>query len=232
MIKLLIADDHIIFREGLKLILTERKEDILVVGEAYSGKQLIETLNSKDVDIILMDILMPEIDGLEATRYIKKHFPHIKVLVLSMIEQETYVAEAIKAGASGYLFKNTNQEELIYAIQTLTRGEQYFTPQITLKLLNTRNYAQTDADSATSPDSANEDTTHPFSKRELEVLQLIAKGYTNAAIADQLYISKRTVESHRQRLLELTASKNTASLIMYAYRHHLLDEKKIIDAGS
>jgi DNA-binding NarL/FixJ family response regulator len=228
MIKIIIADDHKLIRDGLKAMLSEREKDIQVVGEAHSGNELVGMLTGSEAELVLMDINMPEMDGLEATKYIKEHFPHIKVLVLSMVEQETYVSEAIRAGALGYILKTTDQEELIHAIITVARGEQYISTQIAMKLLQNRNPLP----AAPKFSSAAEETAALISKREMEVLQLIAQGFTNTEIADQLFTSKRTIESHRQSLLEKTGSKNTASLIVYASRNHLIDEGKPSGAGS
>jgi DNA-binding NarL/FixJ family response regulator len=227
MIKLIIADDHKLIRDGLKAILTDRQEEVQVVGEAASGNELIAMLAHIPAEMVLMDIQMPEMDGLQATQYIKEHFPHIQVLVLSMMEQERYVAEAIKAGALGYILKTTDAEELFHAIQTVARGEQYISTQIAMKLLNNLKAPQAGKVSAAALDPSN-----AISKREREVLQLIARGYTNQQIADMTFTSKRTVESHRQSLLEKTGSKNTASLIVFASKHHLLDEGKEASAGS
>lgn len=239
MIKLIIADDHKLIRDGLKAMLEESEESIQVAGEAASGKQLIEMLTDSEVNMVLMDINMPETNGLEATQYITEHFPHIKVLVLSMMEQEKYVDEAMKAGAQGYILKTTDQQELVHAIRTVARGEQYISTQITLKMLKnlhapqskTVSAAAITAQGAASAASTAEGNATGLSKREMEVLALVAQGYTNAEIADLLFTSKRTVESHRQNLLEKTGSKNTASLIVYASRHHLLNESTGSSAG-
>jgi DNA-binding NarL/FixJ family response regulator len=216
MIKLIIADDHKLIRDGLRAMLEEAKAGIMVTGEAASGKELIKMLADSDAEIVLMDINMPEMNGLEATQYLKEHFPHIKVLILSMMEQEKYVTEALKAGASGYLLKTTGQTDLIHAIQTVIRGEQYISTQIAMNLLKHMPSAPPILGEASSG------TCQDLSKRELEVLHYIAEGYTNQQIGDILFTSKRTVEAHRQNLLEKTGCKNTAALIVYAARHHLL----------
>jgi DNA-binding NarL/FixJ family response regulator len=222
MIKLIIADDHKLVRDGLKAMLAE-KEEVQVVGEASSGNELIATLTGSQAQVVLMDINMPEMNGLQATQHLKEHFPHVKVLVLSMMEQKKYVAEAIKAGAVGYLLKTTDSEELFHAIQLVARGEQYISTQITMNMLRNMHFPQ---EEQAAISSFFDEDTRAISKRELEVLQLIAQGYTNQEIADQLFTSKRTIESHRQSLLEKTGSKNTATLIRYASRHHLIGESR------
>lgn len=233
MIKLIIADDHKLIRDGLKAMLSEREDLVQIVGEAASGNDLLAILPNSEAQVVLMDINMPEMDGLLATNYMKQHFPHIKVLILSMVEQEKYVAEALKADAQGYILKTTGSDELLHAIETVARGEQYISTQIALKLLNHQNSQSSPPQSTAWKDSfTDKGEASALSKRELEVLQLIAQGYTNAEIADQLFTSKRTIESHRQSLLEKTGSKNTATLIMYAYKHHLIDVGKESGAGS
>jgi DNA-binding NarL/FixJ family response regulator len=229
MIKLIITDDHKLIRDGLKAMLSDGEENIQVVGEASSGRELINMLPGSEADVVLMDMSMPEMSGLEATGYIAEHFAHLKVLVLSMMEQEKYVAEAIKAGALGYILKTADQEELIHAIQTVARGEQYVSTQIAIQMLKTLTDANTLSASAVAGPRID---SIDLSKREMEVLQLIAQGYTNQQIADITFTSKRTLESHRQNLLDKTGCKNTASLIMYASKHHLLDEGKPSGAGN
>jgi DNA-binding NarL/FixJ family response regulator len=231
MIKIILADDHKLIREGLKAMLEESKKDIQVVGEACSGKEVIAMLTGSEAQVVLMDINMPEMDGLEAAGYIKEHFPHIKVLILSMIDQEKFVVESIKAGALGYILKTTGQSELTHAIQTVARGEQYIGTQIAMKLLSNLHSPQ-GAPTYEPAYTHSAEVGNHISKREMEVLQLIAQGYTNQQMADLLFTSKRTVESHRQSLLEKTNSKNTASLIVYASRHQLLAENKSAGAGS
>lgn len=228
MIKLILADDHKLVRDGLKAVLEESNEDIRVVGEASSGRELIDILAGSEAEMVLMDMNMPEMDGLEASKYIQEHFPHIKVLVLSMMEQGTYVAEAIKAGVLGYVLKTTDKEELIHAIVNVARGEQYISTQIAMKLLHTLGQPGT---SAAAKVSSVPGAYGDISKREMEVLLLIAEGFTNAEIADKLFTSRRTVESHRQSLLEKTGSKNTASLIVFASKHHLLGENDSAGSG-
>jgi DNA-binding NarL/FixJ family response regulator len=231
MIKIILADDHKLVREGLKAMLQAPGEELEVVGEACSGKELIAMLTVREVDVVLMDMDMPQMDGLEATGLIKEHFPHIKVLILSMMDQEKFVVESMKAGALGYVLKTTDQTELMYAIRTVARGEQYISTEIAMKLLTNLQSPQGAPTQEAASTHLAEALDH-ISKREMEVLQLIAQGYTNQEMADLLFTSKRTIESHRQKLLDKTGSCNTASLIVYASRHHLLNENKTAGAGS
>lgn len=206
MIKLIIADDHKLIRDGLKALLVDSEEDIQIMGEAASGKEVIDMLTEDQADVILMDINMPEMNGMEATQYITAHFPRIKVLVLSMMDGEKYVAEAMRLGAQGYIFKTTDQDELVHAIKTVAHGEQYISTQIAMKMLSNLQVPHANpvpaAEVVTSAATTASEIPREISKRELEVLQLIGEGYTNAEIADMLFTSKRTVETHRQNLLE------------------------------
>ncbi len=237
MIHVLLADDHTIIRDGLKTMLELSGKFIQVTGEASNGKDLLELLSSTSsvkADLVLMDINMPEMDGLTATRHIKQKFPHIKVIILSMMEEEHFITEAFQAGATGYLLKSVGYAELTRAIEVVVEGGQYISAQITLNLLakppvpssETANVKEPQAvmpsEEAVSPAAVSMDIH--LTRREIEVLKLIAQGYTNAQIADQLFTSKRTVENHRQSLLVKTGSKNTALLIRYALTHRLIDE--------
>ena len=217
MIKVAIADDHPLVREGLKIMLNNSPEaGISLVNEVDSGTGMIQLLNEVEVDVVLMDISMPEIDGLQATRQIKQQYPLVKVLILSMLEDERFIAEAMQAGAAGYLTKTVNRKELVRAIQITAGGEVYFGTHISLKLLGKMPIEESKMLMPEAKSKSN------LTKRELEVLGLIAQGYTTTQMADKLFTSKRTIESHRQHLLEKTNSKNTAALMAYAATHHLL----------
>jgi len=235
MINVLVVDDHTIVRDGLKAMLQLSDKHIQVIGEAGTGRALIDLLNTTVEtgnplpDVVLMDINMPEMDGLAATRHLRKHFPQIKVIILSMMEDEQFITEAFQAGAAGYLLKSVGYPELTHALEVVTEGGQYITAQITLNLLGKKPGHSALSKTATEPGThlppsvSVASTKVHLTRREIEVLRLIAQGYTNAEIADQLFTSKRTVENHRQSLLEKTGSKNTALLIRYALTHHLLD---------
>lgn len=225
MIKVAIADDHPLVREGLKTMLNNSPEaGISLVNEVDSGIALVQLLNEVEVDVVLMDISMPELDGIQATRQIKQQHPLVKVLILSMLEDERFVAEAMQAGAAGYLTKMVSRKELVRAIQITAGGELYIGTHISLKLLG-----KTPLQATTVPvfeenpgKNPEENPEKNLTKRELEVLSLIAQGYTTTQMADKLFTSKRTIESHRQHLLEKTNSKNTAALMAYAATHYLL----------
>lgn len=213
MIKVIITDDHKIVRDGIKSILADVKE-LEIVAEAGNGQELIQLLTHLSADVILMDLNMPYMDGLETTQYVKERFPTIQVLALSMQDQESYVRQILNAGASGYIPKSSNKEELIFAIKTVAAGNKFLCTELAYKLLETTQTPPV----PTLPGIAMEN----LSKCELNVLKLIAEGFTNAEIADKLFNSKRTIESHRQSLLLKTHCKNTAALVKYALVNNLI----------
>jgi DNA-binding NarL/FixJ family response regulator len=217
MVNIILADDHKIIRDGIKAFLRDDSE-IKVVGEASNGNELLQTLNEVKPDVVLMDINMPEMDGFEATKAIKAQFPDVKVLILSMLDHEKYVQKMMDAGAMGYTLKNTGKDELLYAIKMVAEGNKFICTDVALSFLNKLQH------------NAPAIVTQPFGKkasdlsaREIEVLKLIAEGMTNAEIADKLFTSKRTIESHRQNIIEKTQVKNTAALIKYALTHGIID---------
>ncbi|PKV62822.1 response regulator [Pontibacter ramchanderi] len=217
MINLIITDDHKIVRDGLKALLQDHSA-VRVVGEAASGSELLELLPQVEADIVLMDISMPGMDGFDTAAHIFKHYPELKVVVLSMLSHEKYVSRMMELGASGYILKNAGKDELHCALQLIAQGCRYISPDVTLELL--RKVKQFPSEMP-SP-SGNGEEHRELSKRELEVLSLIGEGYTNAEIADRLFTSKRTVETHRQNLLDKTKARNTAALVKYALQRGLI----------
>jgi DNA-binding NarL/FixJ family response regulator len=186
---------------------------IEIVAEASSGAELVTLLKNTSVDVVLMDIKMPGMDGFDATRHIVEYFNSVKILALSMFESENYVNKMLELGAKGYILKNISKEELVHAIQMIHQGNHYISAEISLNLLR-KSYSAEASPSAKQPDDHSEIVE--LSKRELEVLKLITEGLTNAEIAEKLFTSKRTIDSHRQRIIEKTQAKNTASLVRYA----------------
>ena len=212
-IRILIADDHGVMRGGLRALL-EDEPGIEVVGEASSGKEVIALTEELRPDIVLMDIGMPGVDGIAATRRIKNTFADIQVLVLSVYEDESLLREAIKVGAAGYIIKRAAEEELISAIKAVSRGDMYIHPAITRLLFSQH------------PQSSHseESSLESLSPRELEELGYLARGYTNRQIAETLYISIRTVESHRANIMGKLGIKNRIELVEYAKKYGLMDQ--------
>jgi DNA-binding NarL/FixJ family response regulator len=210
MIRILIADDHQMFIDGLRSLL-EGSDEICVVGEAANGQHVVELCEHEKVDIVIMDINMPVMDGIQATRELIKKHPGIKILGLSMYNDREYISDILKAGARGYILKNTGKETLLNAIQTLQSGGNFLGDEVSKTLLNTfmKNPGLGQA-------------VEKISGREKEVLECIATGLTTYEIADQLFISKNTVESHRKNLLYKLKARNTAELVNNAYKQRLI----------
>ena len=208
MIKVLLAEDHKILREGIAAMLKE-EENLIIVGEAENGKQAIEKLHEQQVDVLLLDINMPEMDGIEVTKYVRENFADTKVLVLSMLEHEHYVTHMFEAGAMGYLLKSTGKDELLAAIAKVAEGEPYICHKISLNLVKRPQMTIFKGPGGKS-------IKLDLSRRELEILQLVAEGLTNEEIAEKTFTSKRTVETHRKNMIEKTGTRNTAALIKFA----------------
>jgi DNA-binding NarL/FixJ family response regulator len=234
MIRVILADDHKLIREGMKAILQEAGTDLSITGQAASGAEVLSLLDRQAADVVLMDLDMPQLNGIEATRLITQRFPAVKVLVLSMLENEQSMLDATAAGARGYLLKSADAKEVVFAIRTVAGGGEYFGSDIAkmllLKLQDTRQKPVAPR-ARPLPEPKNGRTSSPgngtehgaaLTPRELEVLHLIAQGYTTAQIAERLATSKRTVETHRHNLLDKTGSSNTAALLLYAASHRLI----------
>jgi len=208
-IQVVIADDHKIIRVGLRGLL-EREKDIEVTGEAENGNDLLALLKNTQPDVILMDIDMGTTSGIDATREVKKLFPAIHVLGLTMHEEQDYIVNMLEAGASGYLLKNAGREELLAAIHTVNKGDSYFSQKVSATLL------QAITKQKETPTAQAHYQNVPLSDREIEVLKLIAEEHSNGEIAEKLFISIRTVDTHRRNLLDKLNVKNTAGLVKYA----------------
>jgi DNA-binding NarL/FixJ family response regulator len=232
MVNVIIVDDHKLVRDGLKSMFLQSDGEIFIVGEAASGAQALEVLERQKAEVVLMDFEMHGMNGVEATRQIRERFPEIKVLMLTMMENDKFINEALQAGAQGYVLKTASYKELVHAILTVAEGEEYFSTDIARMLLQKMqssisgqapSHGPGNGQDAHSGGAAAQTQVAAISPRELEVLRLIAKGYTNSQIGEILFNSRRTIETHRQNLLEKTGANNTATLILYAATHGLLD---------
>ncbi|MBN1951080.1 MAG: response regulator transcription factor [Bacteroidales bacterium] len=208
-----IVDDHAIFRDGLKSVLSQI-DGFYVVFEAMTGIDFLEILRDTKPDIVLMDISMPEMDGIRATEKALERHPHLKIIALSSYSDHIYYYKMIKAGAEGFVLKKSGKEELEKAIMEVYNGNNFF-PQDLLKNLIFKI-------SHEGREAMNESDI-VLSKRETEVLQLICTGNTNSEIADKLFISPKTVDNHRTNLLQKTNTKNAAHLVMFAIKNHLIE---------
>lgn len=208
-IKILLADDHTIVRQGLKLILSANP-DMEIAGEAANGREAVELAQKVKPDVVLMDVAMPELGGIEATRRMVEANPRVRVLVLSMHKEAVYVREILKAGARGYILKDAIDTELLHAVRSVARGDGYISPAVSGALLS--DYRQNVTDPADL-----------LSNREREVLRLIAEGKTNKEIASRLNLSVYTVDSHRAKIMEKLNLHSTGELVRFAIKHGLAD---------
>lgn len=210
MISIILADDHHIVRDGIKSLLSADCT-FNIVGEAANGDEVLKLLRHSvvDVDILLTDMTMPGLGGLELIKSLKIASPGTRIIVLSMTDHEKYVISAFTAGAMGYLLKNISPQELIFAIKHVHGEGRYLCSELALRFFDRLFHLPKDNGAEVISD-------HDFSKREIEVLSLIADGFTNQEISDKLFTSKRTVEGHRQNMIDKTKARNTASLIRLA----------------
>jgi two-component system response regulator NreC len=210
-IRVLIVDDHTIVRSGVRLLL-EGEPDIDVVGEALDGREALDVVQALRPDVVLMDIAMPVMDGLEATRQIKSQWSAVNVLVLTMHRSDDYFFEMLKSGASGYVLKSAETGELINAVRVVARGEVYLYPTMARQLV--RDYV--------SRVGGSHESDVPLSPREREVMRLLAEGYSNKEIAETLVVSPSTVHTHRSNLMSKLGLSSRRELIRYARKHGLL----------
>jgi two-component system response regulator NreC len=216
-IRLLVVDDHPVVRAGLRTLLSAQ-DDIEVVGEADDGRTAIEQATELQPDVVVMDITMKDMGGLEATQEITKRLPCTKVLVLTMHENEEYLRQMLEAGATGYVLKQAVDTELVVAVRAVQRGEVFLYSSFSRILLG--DLAQPDE---TDQASSQADSYERLSQREREVLRLVALGHTNQEIADQLYLSVKTVETYRARVMDKLNLRSRSALVRYALQRGLLD---------
>jgi two-component system, NarL family, response regulator NreC len=210
-IKVVVVDDHAVVRSGLRLLL-DAHEDIEVVGEAGNAKDAIFRARALKPDVILLDVVMPGASGIDVLPELLRESPQTKVLVLSMQDDPSYVREAFGAGASGYVLKEAADEEVVSAVREIAKGGQYVHPTLGARMVA----AEAEERAAVEAD--------PLSEREREVLRLLALGHTNQEIAQELYISVRTAESHRAHIMQKLRLATRAELVRYALSHGLLTE--------
>ena len=211
--RILLADDHAVTRAGLRLLL-ERQANIEIVGEAENGRELVELATALTPDIAVVDIAMPNLNGIEATRQIVAKHPRLSVVILSMYSDETYVMRALEAGARAFLLKDSAIADLIGAVEAVSQGKSFFSPKISRILAEdyVRTLKQRNA----------VDTYELLTSREREIIQLLAEGKTNKEVATLLNISVYTVETHRNKILQKLNLHNTAELVLYAVRKRII----------
>lgn len=208
--RLALVDDHKMFRSGLRFLLNDIPE-IKVVGEASNGLEFLDLAANDIIDIVLMDINMPDMNGLEATCAALKLYPNLKIIVLSMHGEEEYYDQMVDVGVQGFLLKNSGVEDLNAALQAVINGGTYFSQELLVGILDKKKQKQFQTEVV------------KLTQRELEVLKLVCEGYCNTDIAEKLFISHRTVDRHRSNLLSKTGCPNSTSLVMYAVRNKIIE---------
>lgn len=208
-ITLAIVDDHTLFRNGLKLLLSKSAPDLIgKIVDVTNGKDFLKLVGEQNFDLVLMDISMPEMDGIETTQKALEIDSNLKVIALTMFNDDDYYIKMIQAGVKGFLLKESEIQEVIFAMNKVLQGNSYFPVDILCKLIKDKDSSSIDGDT--------------LSDREMEVLQLICEGMSNHEIAKKLFLSKRTVDKHRANILMKTNCKNTANLVTYAIKNNLV----------
>lgn len=218
-ISLVIADDHEIFRDGLALLIN-KQENMSLVGQASNGRELVQLVADKKPDIVLTDIKMPYLDGIAACRLLLQQDPGLKIIALSMFEEEDLIVEMLEAGAKGYLLKNADKKEIQEAILTVSEGNIFYCKHTSNRLASLIVKSKFDPQKKKSGDL--------FTERERQIIQLICLQHTAQEIGEQLFLSKRTVEGYRTRILEKMDVKNTAGVVVFALKHNLIREEDIL----
>jgi len=212
--KVFLVDDHQIVRDGIRSLI-EDANDIFIIGEAEDGEEMLSMLDSAQPDIILLDISLPGMNGIELLPIIRERFPQMRVLILSMYNADDFIFNAVRAGANGYLPKNSSKAELLEAIRTICDGSDYFGEEVHKVIVNS--YI------SMAKDDKSPEKKQQLSVRELEILKLFAEGYSNKYIADKLFISVRTVESHKNHIMQKFGFKSTVELVKYAIKNKIIE---------
>ena len=218
-ISLVIADDHEIFRDGLALMLS-KQEAVVLVGQAGDGQELLRLVEETRPDMVLTDIKMPRLDGIAAAKVLLQRYPAIKIIALSMFEEEDLIVEMLEAGARGYLLKNADKREILDAIFTVNEGNIFYCKHTTAHLASLIVKSKFD--------SHRKSVGPLFTDREREIIKLICRQHTAQEIGELLFLSKRTVEGYRTRILEKMDVKNTAGVVIFALKHSIIKEEEIL----
>jgi len=217
-ISLVIADDHEIFRDGLALMLS-KQSGLSLIGQAGDGQSLIALTGSLHPDVVITDIKMPRMDGIEATRLLLQKKPDLKIIALSMFDEDNLIVEMLEAGARGYLLKNADKKEILQAIDSVYEDQAYYCRHTSARLASMIAKSRFDLRKK-NPDMV-------FSDKEKEIIQMICKQFTAQQIGEHLFLSKRTVEGYKTRILEKMNARNSAGLVIFALRNNLVHEKDL-----
>jgi DNA-binding NarL/FixJ family response regulator len=218
-IRLIIADDHEIFRDGLALMLS-KQDAVTLVGQASDGHELLQLVDETKPDMVLTDIKMPRLDGISGAKILLQRYPQLKIIALSMFEEEDLIVEMLEAGAKGYLLKNADKKEILEAIITVNEGNIFYCKHTTAHLASLIVKSKFD--------SRIKGHSNLFTDREKDIIRLICRQHTAQEIGDLLFLSKRTVEGYRTRILEKMDVKNTAGVVIYALKHNIIREEEIL----
>jgi DNA-binding NarL/FixJ family response regulator len=218
-IRLIIADDHEIFRDGLALMLS-KQDAVTLVGQASDGHELLQLVEETKPDMVLTDIKMPRLDGISGAKILLQRYPQLKIIALSMFEEEDLIVEMLEAGAKGYLLKNADKKEILEAIITVNEGNIFYCKHTTAHLASLIVKSKFD--------SRLKGHSNLFTDREKDIIRLICRQHTAQEIGDLLFLSKRTVEGYRTRILEKMDVKNTAGVVIYALKHNIIREEEIL----
>jgi DNA-binding NarL/FixJ family response regulator len=218
-IRLVIADDHEIFRDGLALMLS-KQHDVQLAGQSANGRELLDLVARVKPDIVMTDIKMPVMDGIEATKLLLQRNPDLKIIALSMFDEENLIVDMLEAGARGYLLKNADKQEILDAINNVFEDKTYYCRHTSARL------ASMIVKSKFNPYKKAESIS--FNDREKEIIRMICQQCTTQEIGERLFLSKRTVEGYRTRILEKMNVKNTAGVVIFALRHHIITEQELL----
>ena len=218
-IRLVIADDHEIFRDGLALMLS-KQQDVELIGQAANGKDLVDLVARAQPDIVMTDIKMPGMDGIEATKLLLQRYPDLKIIALSMFDEENLIVDMLEAGAKGYLLKNADKQEILDAINNVYEDKTYYCRHTSARLASLIVKSKFNPYKKVEPVS--------FNDREKEIIRMICQQCTTQEIGERLFLSKRTVEGYRTRILEKMNVKNTAGVVIFALRHHIITEQELL----
>jgi DNA-binding NarL/FixJ family response regulator len=220
--RIIIADDHSVVRSGLRLLL-QSSPDFTVVAEAEDGEEAVALVDRHKPDVVVMDISMPKLNGIEATGIMKQNNPELKIIILTVHEDEEYVYQMLRAGASGYVLKSAGKKEIFAAIESSLSGERFFSPGISKLIIE--GFIKRDKEQLQAQEQLQMHSKQQLTKREIEVLQYIAQGFTNRKIAEALFLSIRTINTHRTNLMQKLDIHDTARLVRYAIETGLVKLK-------